>query len=264
MRRYFYISKGLILDAMSFRIHYIFSCVSNLVYIVLIYFLWKSIYGSESLSLHGMTFKQTFIYLAVANTMFSLFKTWLDWDMSKSIITGSIVTYFTRPIDFFQYKFFESLGHVLSNLVMISIPSIVLVALLSNNEILNGWNMLFFLFSVIFSYIISFNIDYMTGLTSFYTESIWGISIAKDVIVMLLSGAIIPIPLFPEGLRQVVEYLPFQAIYNTPILMLTNHNLTLAEFGKMISVQSFWIVFLLIANKMYFGKASRVITVNGG
>src|SRR5690606_16955934 len=113
-------------------------------------------------------------------------------------------------IHYYYYILLESFGKVISNFVIICIPSIALIIFLTQGEIQQTWNIAFFALSVILSYAISFNIDYATGLTSFYTESIWGINMAKDVIVMLLSGVLVPIPLFPDYLQGIVQFLPFQ------------------------------------------------------
>ena len=70
------------------------------------------------------------------------------------------------------------------------------------------------------SIIINYCIDFFVGTICIYTESIWGINIMKQVIVLLLSGATIPIAFFPETLKKIVYYLPFQSIYNAPLTIL--------------------------------------------
>lgn len=264
MRRYLSISKGFIMDSMAFRFHFIFSCISNILYIILIYFLWKSIYANSSTLMNGMTFNQTFLYLALANTMFNLFKTWADWSMSRQMMSGTIITFFLRPLDYQAYVLFESLGNVISNLTTIFLPSLLLIIFVFGASIPLGINILFFGLSLVLAYLISFCFDFCIGLTSFYTESIWGISITKDVLIMLLSGALIPLPFFPETLRNIVQYLPFQAIYNIPLSILTKNVLNIADYVGMLGIQIMWIIILFVLNRLYFNQASKIITVNGG
>jgi ABC-type uncharacterized transport system permease subunit len=55
MRKYLALVRCSFLTGVVWRLNYVFTLVSNLVFIVVLYFLWKSIYGASK-SLNGMTF----------------------------------------------------------------------------------------------------------------------------------------------------------------------------------------------------------------
>jgi ABC-2 type transport system permease protein len=99
-----------------------------------------------------------------------------------------------------------------------------------------------------------------------YTESTWGINIVKETIVLLLSGATIPLAFFPDGFRKVVEYLPFRAVYDIPLSILLKKNGTDTFEGllPMLGIQLFWCVVLTIAGNLFWNHAVKRITVNGG
>ena len=99
----------------------------------------------------------------------------------------------------------------------------ILILFVFKTNINIGLNILMFIVALVFAYLISFLIDFLIGLISFYTESIWGISITKEAVVLLLSGAVIPLPFFPDIIRRVVELLPFKAIYHIPLNMLVSY-----------------------------------------
>jgi len=96
----------------------------------------------------------------------------------------------------------------------------------------------------------------MIGLSSFYTESIWGISITKDVVVAALSGALVPINFFPDAIKAVLQVLPFQAIYNTPLQIITSASLTPTDYLRMLAVQLFWVVVLFGASRLFTAAPS--------
>jgi ABC-2 type transport system permease protein len=196
--------------------------------------------------------------------MFTLFKTWVDWGMSRQMINGTITTQLLRPLDYQLHVLFESLGDVISNLTTIFLPSLIVIIVVFGASIPLGLNIVVFALSLVLAYLISFCFDFSIGLTSFYTESIWGISITKEVIIMLLSGALIPLPFFPDTLRTVVQYLPFQAIYNIPLSILTKSTLGFWDYINMLGIQIMWLIILVVLNRLYFRQASKVITVNGG
>lgn len=264
MKKYLYIIRGFLMESMSFRFHFIFSALGNLFYIVLIFFLWKAIYNSSGGEINGMTFNDTFVYLALATSLFGLFQTWTEWDMSRSVQNGMVVMEFIKPMDYQIYKLSTVVGFVISNFVSISLPGLILVIFVFNANITIGLNLLVFCIAIILAFLISFTLDFIIGLISFYTESIWGISTTKEVIVLLLSGAVIPLQFFPEKLRNVVEMLPFQAIYHIPLKILIDDSLGGAQYITLVLNQVGWLIVIVFISRVFLKVASRVITVNGG
>ena len=104
----------------------------------------------------------------------------------------------------------------------------------------------------------------MIGLTSFYTESIWGISSTKDIIILFLSGSLIPLQFFPEAAQKVLKLLPFQAMYHLPLMMLVEPEQSTATYLTSLGIQIFWVVVLLILARLYYNKAIKVLRVAGG
>ncbi|MDP4181711.1 MAG: ABC-2 family transporter protein [Bacillota bacterium] len=264
MKKYFTITKKVFRIITVFRFNFIFSIIGNLLYIIILYFLWGAIYSSGAKKLNGMTFNQVFVYLSLASTIFMLFSTYLEWGMSREVIEGSIVMHFVKPVDLQMYKLFESLGFVLINFVTVTLPSILMILVVFRPQMPLGINLIFFPLSLILAYFIMFNIDFFVGLLCFYNESTWGMSSAKDSIVMLLSGAVIPISFFPGTLKTIVNFLPFQAVYNIPLDTLVSYNLNINDYLRNIVLQLVWVVILFIVNRLFFRKAVKVVTVNGG
>jgi ABC-2 type transport system permease protein len=112
--------------------------------------------------------------------------------------------------------------------------------------------------------VLNYFINFLVGTICFYTESIWGINIMKEVIVLLLSGASIPLAFFPETLQKIVYYLPFQAIYNTPLKLLIDNSLSMRSRMSMLGWQVFWTVIVGCISYIFFKISVRKITVNGG
>ncbi len=251
--------------SLIYRFDFFFAALGNLLYITVIYFLWKSIYKSSStMTINGLTFEQVFIYLTLASSLFVMFNTFTEWNLSRKVISGTIINDLTEPLDFQFRVFFLTLGVVISNLVIIVIPSVFIVFCTVGAKINFGINIQFYFASLILSFLITFLIDFITGLTSFYTESIWGITTAKEITVLLLSGGIIPLDFFPLTLRKVIDIFPFHAIYNTPITMLTSKNLTIWNYLHLLMIQAFWVIILFILSRLLYSKAIKVVTVNGG
>jgi ABC-2 type transport system permease protein len=211
-----------------------------------------------------MTFEQVFVYMSLAGSIFILFKTWVDWFMSYDIVEGIITRDLLKPIDYQFYLLITTFGSLLFNLTLITVPSVVALLIFFPSNLVLGINLLFFLLSLCLAYLLSFAVDYITGVTSFYTESIWGISSTKEMVVLLLSGGLIPLRFFPEGIQNVLYYLPFQAIYNAPLTILTDPGLDVPDYLNMLGLQLVWVTALIIVSRLFFAQASKALTVNGG
>jgi len=264
VKKYISIAKGFLLERMVYRFSLFFNAVEKYIYLVLVFFLWRAIYkslGDKSLS---MNFEETFTYLSLATVVFGLFQTWIDWDISQLMINGDISIVLTKPVDFQIYMFFKRLPWVILNFFTITFPTIVLLIFVFHMPINKGINIFFFFISIVISYLIYFSIDFIVGVTAFYTESIWGLSMTKDAIILFLSGGVIPLPLFPENLRRVLEFLPFKTIYHMPIEILINKNLNIENIIYSLAVQIFWFLVIFSLSRFYYRHAETLIKMNGG
>ena len=127
-----------------------------------------------------------------------------------------------------------------------------------------GPGLALFPISLLLAFLISFYFDYFIGIMAFYTESVWGLSITKEVIVTTLSGALIPLQFFPDAIQKILLVLPFQAIYHTPLMMVTRPNQGWDVFLPMLAVQLLWVIVTLILTRLFYNQAIKVLRVAGG
>lgn len=264
MRKYIWLMRNGFLASIAYRFHYFFSFFTNIFYIFIIYFLWKAIYAGSGGTLHNLTFNQAFIYLALASSVFVLFNTFTEWRMSSDIITGNIAHDLIKPFNYQIKWFFNSLGLLFFTLFTITLPTIIVLILFFNLTITSVQSIGFFIVSLFFAFCISFLFDFIIGCFSFYTHSIWGISITKEIIVLLLSGATIPVQFYPGIFKKIIQFLPFQAIYNIPLSILIIKDFHLTEYMKDIALQLGWLLLFVLISYLFFKRAVKKITIHGG
>jgi ABC-2 type transport system permease protein len=97
----------------------------------------------------------------------------------------------------------------------------------------------------------------------FYMLSQRGIKIIVTALTTFLSGGIIPLPFFPETVRNVVQLLPFAAMQNMPLLIYSG-NIAGTEALKGIALQVFWFAVLFLIGKLAMGRALKKVIVQGG
>lgn len=261
MKRYLTLTRAGVIEALQFRLSMLIMVVGNLLYLIVVYFLWKSIYASAGTDIvNGMTFTDTLIYLVLATALFNFMEMYTVWEIGRNIQSGKIVLDLLKPMDFRRYLFWSFSGTFVTQFFFTFLPTFIVVCVVTKGAIPLEINLLYFAVSVVMAVMINYSVDFIVGTICLYTESIWGINIMKQVVVLLLSGATVPIAFFPEPLKTVVYYLPFQSIYNAPLTLLLNSE----NVFKTLGIQLFWCVFMTVISKLFWQISLRQITVNGG
>lgn len=264
-RKYTVLTKAGIIDFLTWRVGIFSVLIGNLVYLVVIYFLWKAIFAaSPTPTVSGMTFEDTMIYLVLASALFYYMEIYLVWNIGNDVKTGKIILDLVRPMDYQLYSFCNVTGNLIVSLITTFIPTMIIVDIITKGAIPLGLNLLWFFLSIILSAGLNFFVEFFVGTICIHTQSVWGINILKVMLVSLLSGATIPIAFFPETLQKVVGYLPFQAMYNVPLNILIKKDLPAETILQYFGTQLFWLVALFAITRIFWLKTQKAITVNGG
>jgi ABC-2 type transport system permease protein len=265
LKKYLTLTRAGIIEALQFRLSFVVMVIGNLLYLIVVYFLWKAIYASAGTDVvNGMTFTDTLIYLVLATALFNFMEMYTVWEIGRNIQSGKIVLDLLKPMEYRKYLFWSYSGAFVTQFFLTFLPTFIAVAVVTHGAIPMGINLLYFVVSVVMAVSINYSIDYIVGTICLYTESIWGINIMKQVIVLLLSGATIPIAFFPETLRNVVRFLPFQSIYNAPLSLLLNGSPGTETVLTTLGTQLIWCIVMLAISKAFWKASLRQITVNGG
>lgn len=257
--------KAAIMEFLQFRIGAAAMFLGNIIYLIVIYYLWRAIFNSvDNAVVNGMTFESTMIYLVLASAQFTFMEAFLVWYMGRSVISGKIVLDLLKPMSYDVKAFFEVDSGNFAAFVITFIPTFIIVEIITHCAVPLGMNLLYYCISALLGSLINFAIDFLVGTICIYTQSIWGINIMKEVVVLFLSGATVPLAFFPEKLKEITLRLPFHAIYNTPLTILTDGQMAASRVGLLLLEQLFWVVVLIGLGKLFFKVSTRVITVNGG
>lgn len=267
VRRLTALTRAGVIESLQFRLGTAVTLFGNLIYLALVYYLWKAIYDSCGTDVvNGMTFYDTMIYLILATSIFNFLEMFIVWDMSRAIQSGEIIMHLLKPMKYRKYTFWSYSGSHVTLFFLTFIPTFLVVMIVTKGAIPMGLNLLYFMVSLLLALIINFNIEMLVAPICLYTESTWGINIVKETIVLLLSGATIPLAFFPEAFRRVVEYLPFRAVYDIPLTILLGKSGTdsFPGLAEKLGIQLVWCVVLTIAGHLFWNHAVKRITMNGG
>ena len=215
-----------------------------------------------------MTFSQTVTYIWLQQMVFVAFAIFLnDNDIVDIIRDGAIVYEMVRPVDLYNRWFFQLTAKRLSNLVLRGAPTILAAVFIpypyGPSLPPDVFQFLGFLLAIILALAVVLAFTLLMYISAFYTLSFGGVQLVTIGLVFFMSGAIIPIPFFPEPFRTVAQLLPFASMQDMPLRVFTGH---IAGAGVLqgIGLQIFWLGVLIFAGRAVMSNALKRVIVQGG
>ncbi|HFE9850503.1 ABC transporter permease [Enterococcus sp. DIV1420a] len=184
-----------------------FSALKNILNLTVQYYLWTQVIKVNS-SIGSIN--DLMLYFTITQSMSILFPR-VGMEMSSDMISGDIVHKLVKPISIVKQYFFESLGSTIAKLISIFVINLLLIILFSEN--VNTVKSIYLVILFVLGYILNFTIEIFFGALSFFTQSLWGIESLKNGLLLILSGGVFPIALYPEWLKPILNYLPFSYSY---------------------------------------------------
>jgi len=244
-------------EAVAYRFHFYITLITSPLQLLIYYFLWKSIFSySGQETIKGFTFEVMISYYAL-NMIVSFF-TWSNVDewLEKDVRHGELISSLLRPFKIIYYYFFNLLGISSLAIILEIIPLFLIAIFFFGLNIAPIFYFIAFLVSLILALLISFLVSYITGMTTFWFNQISGIRRVKRVLVVFLSGGMIPLTFFPEVFQKISSYLPFQYMRFTTINIYLQ-NYTHLETIMTLGVQAAWILLLYAIAELIWYKAFR-------
>jgi len=117
--------------------------------------------------------------------------------------------------------------------------------------------------SVLLAVVVSFGVRYMVALIGFWSGASSGPRQLMAVIGMVLSGLVVPLPLFPPALAALAQALPWSCVLQIPADVFLQRD-TGAGLARALGEQLAWAVVLLACGRLVQRRAARRVVLQGG
>lgn len=247
----------------AFYIMCIINCAVALIYLPL----FRSIYAYNNTQIiKGYTLNQMVWYFVAATIVGDFVMTFTDHRLSGKILRGELSVDLLKPVSLFKIEIASSMSQkVLAILIQMLLPFFICSLIVYPSFITIGSICRFLLLNAC-SFIISFLINYLIGLSAFYIKDNNSIIRLKTFLLSFVGGAFIPLEFFPGWANRVLDILPFKYIYYWPIQFFLNTQVTTERyiFAKVVLIQLTWIFTLLCAVKLFYRKVIKNYCAVGG
>lgn len=237
--------------------------LSRIIYLYMQFCLWSALFSSQTAAGLAMGREDTLRYVIVA----TIISTFIECDavqwINNQIQSGDIAVQLIRPIGFGAMVFARHAGKSAVRLILYGIPLAVISALFFGQPLCCPAQLPFALASVLLAYLIQFLYSLILGLMAFWLIVTWPLNMLLGAVYKLLSGSWIPAAMFPDALRKLNAFLPFRAIYEIPVSIITLPMDRKRIAGK-LAVQVFWLAFLFVLMKAAWKTGTKKLVVQGG
>lgn len=266
IKPYLTFTKNSLQRNLAYRANSVIFFLGDIMLLAVTYYLWKAIYSSAPQSiLNGFTYNEMIAYVLISFITGAIINADIMHMMYREVKDGSIAMNLIRPINYEKRMFFESLGNLLYNLLIVFIVGFIFILIFTfkTTGSINIIGILFYFISALLGFCINFFYSYTFGLFSFKITNMWGLSQITQAIIQLVSGALIPIVFFPTWAQMIFNFLPFKSMIYTPSMIYLG-KMGYAEIGISILIQIFWVVILAICARALWNKMIKNLTILGG
>jgi ABC-2 type transport system permease protein len=261
--KYFSILKYGFLSLRAYRMNYIGWFFLIPIQMVLMYYLWQTVFAFK-INTMGFSFQEIIIYyllISIINQIINVagvnFTVWND------IHQGKIEIYLTKPIHYKWLLFVQCIPKAFMNMVICTSFYVVLSFIFGFSSTIRLLNLVYFTLSVSLSFIIYFNIQFIIGSYTFWTEKIFGMRDITFSLFMIFSGMMIPLNFFPNSIRIISKFLPFEYIFYFPAQMMLNKILPF-EILRGFEFQMMWLIIVFFVSELVWNRGlNRIQSARG-
>jgi ABC-2 type transport system permease protein len=261
-KKYFRIINISFKNGVAYRIDYVAGIANIIFAIVVNVILWQTLYKGQNLE-NSIQHKMMITYI-ILSIIFQTVFIMDEFIIENKMRDGSIIHYFIKPMSFRFYVFANTLGKTIFNILMILLPAVIIIKLLYG--ILLPYSLsyfLYFILAIVLGYMVLYNLNFIFWTFSLEFMTSWGLITLKNALIVVLSGALIPLWLMPDNIAKIVQYLPFQSIYYFPLTIYLGI-IPEDQIFKGIIIQLAWIILFIAVGHFAWRKSVKGIVVQGG
>jgi ABC-2 type transport system permease protein len=242
----------------------VFSRVGSVVLrVFLLSTLWTNLYRANGAQA-GISLEGMLSYMTLALLLDVVYGINGAYVVREKIREGTIAIDFMRPISVPMYVFADTVGQTGFALLQ-CVPALLLASFLVHVEppvsLVAGIG---FVVALGVGFVVNFFIDLVMATITFWTMEIFGVQLMVQFISSLLSGSLVPLYFFPQGVfQQALLDSPFAALYNAPLSIWIGKYQG-AQIWQAIALQAAWAVLFGAFALWLWRIGERKVVIQGG
>lgn len=190
-----------------------------------------------------------------------------DGDLLDKIRTGSIAYDLCRPLQLYGYYYVRIMAQKLVGSLMRAMPMLVFASLLPK-----GWGIqapvsspafLVAVMGLLLGLLCVCALENITMAFTMRTLDSRGVQAMLNLLMMTLSGNILPLTLFPDSWQKVITLLPYAQLLDAPIRLYSGQ-WPLTEAPRVLLTQCLWTLLLAGLGLLLWRQNQKRLIIQGG
>lgn len=268
LKKYFIFTKSGIQTTIAYRGSIALWLLGGVIDAVLMGLLWWAIFSfSPDPVIGGYTFPQMLMYVFLAAVVGEITYSQTMGEITDDVHYGLIGMRLMKPISYRAQLAFSTLGSFIARFVIIGVPMITVGTLTMVFGFglggIEWYNIILFIPACILSMLTIDAIEFLFGQLAFRTHAMFGVSSMSSIIRAFLSGALVPLSLFPVWAQTLLAYTPFPTIMTLPVRLFLGQ-LGWTELAISFGIAVAWIIALNVIGHFLYKTSVRKVVVFGG
>lgn len=268
LKTYMPFARSGLQTALAYRANFLAWFVGGVMSAFVMYYVWRAVYAaSGQTDFGGFAMTDMTVFLFVSFLTRFVADSDVSFDVGEEIRDGNVAMRLLKPARFDMTFLFTELGVESLLVSLVFVPTLAGVELYRffacGRVMFHAGYFALYLVSLVLCYLFAFYMNLCFGFMAFFLKNLWGFNILKSSILRFLSGMVIPFAVLPEGMRVVMEWLPFASLSYTPVMIYMG-KYTGGELALRLGMQVFWVVAFYALSQWILSLAMRHVTVQGG
>ena len=249
---------------MQYRVANLAGLTTNFFFLLVHIFVYTAFYAAST-ERQPLSLNEIITYFVLCQVSFMLMPFWgARSEVTNAIKDGSVALQLTKPVDFHAYWFADECGRACYFLFMRGFPTFLISILFFEVMVPQQPTVLMaFAVSMVLAIFMSAAITITIFSSAFWTLDTSGISGMSGSVIMLFSGMLVPIALWPEWLAHIAEWLPFAGLIDVPFSIYLG-KITGIGIWEAIGKQLVWSLFFIGFGRFLLNRGFSRLVIQGG
>lgn len=215
------------------------------------------------------TIVQMASYIWLGQICYAMFKYFdvCKFEISEKIVNGDVGYQLIRPMNLYNYWYATIFSKSLGQMIIRGVSLLFILFFLPL-----GWGLslpvsfeafLLFMISLVIGAFLVTSINMLSYIVVLHTLSPGGVFSFVVAVATFLAGGVIPIPMMPETVQNILNFFPFRYVADLPYRIYIG-NISGSQIFSQIGIQIAWLVGLIVLGKILMNRKLKKMVVQGG
>lgn len=266
MKKYFLIANATFQEYLIYRLNFLLWRLRNIFQLLVIYFLWASVFVDSGRMFFGYSQSQIFTYVIFSSFIRSYVTSGSSLNgVGANIVTGELTNYLVKPIGYIRYVFSKDLADKVINVFFSVLELTIFIKLLNIQLVIQGdvRYLLAASISLTLALLLYFFLSTTISMTAFWLVDDWWSPLFLFMIILeSLSGGLFPIDILPAYLAKIISFTPFPYILYYPTKIYLGQ-LDVPSTIRAVLVSVVWVVAALILQRFIWKRGIKKYEASG-